>query len=176
MTRKFLDTALQKKTVRTSLNLTERQYSMAQQIAQELGLSSFTAVMERGLDMIYNKTFPAYIPRQSGAKTKENTQLTPEQVAENKVEAKELAKRAEQARKEKEKSTICIREMFGRVEDDGNGNRYCVFPTHTTESSSDLKVPLMQASPIIAQTSIWMPSKEVVLKARPELKKLYGAK
>lgn len=165
---------MENKTERVGVVFTKRQMSMIEQIAPEIGVSTVTAVLERGMELLYAKTFPAYSTRQAGGKQKEKTTLKPEQIAVNKVEAKALEKKAEQERKEKEKSTICIRELYGRVEDDGNGNKYCIFPTHTTENTSEMKIPLLQSSPIIAKTSIWMPSKEAVLKARPDLKKTYG--
>lgn len=164
------------KAIRRTILLTERKDDMVEQIARELGIFTFTAVIENAIDLYHKKTFPSYVVRQSGEGQKETTNLTPSEIAANKVESKELVKKAEQNRKDSEKSLICTRELFGKVIDDGNGNKYCVFPTHTPNASGELKVPLMQASPIIAKTSIFMPSKEVVLKARPDLKKIYGKK
>lgn len=163
-----------KKTVRRTILLTERKFEMTEEIAQEKGISTFTSVIENAIDFYYKQTFPAYVNRAGAGTMAEKTHLTPEQVAINRTEAKALEKKAEQDRKDGAKALICRNDLRGRVEDDGNGYKYCIFPTHTPEHSSEMKIPLVQSSPVIARTSLFMPSKAAVLKARPELAGEYG--
>lgn len=160
-----------RKSIRRTIVITERMNEMAEEIAKQKGLTTFTAVVETAISLLHSKTIDYKVL----ATKNPSTGLSPEELARVKVQKKNDEKKAEQDMKDEHKAKICERMLFGKVETDTVGHKYCVFSVHNKFESKESKVPLSQADPVIAR-SVFMPDKATVLKARPELIKSLGLK
>lgn len=170
--RQFLggDSAKVKKNIRRGILITERMNEMAEKIAQKEGISTFTGVVEAAIRLLYSKTVESY--KTFNPKNKESG-LSVQDTARLKIEKRQAEEKVEQDMKDERKTKICERVLFGKVEIDTGGYKYCIFSVHNKFESKESKVPLSQADPVIAR-SVFMPDKNSVLKARPELIKSLG--
>lgn len=158
---------LRKKTI----SLTERHSEMIDLIQKQIGLSTSSAVLYRGLEELYGKLFPSYkYGGTSPTKTDENTHIA---VAINKQKGKEAAKKVQEEAKWAPKIDMCVNMLHGSVEQRGSG-RVCVFKMHTPMDSVEQVIPLIQVDPIVAETSLFSPDKETVLASREDLRKQFS--
>lgn len=174
MPRPFLgNNAKAKKTIQRTMRFTERQFEMCEAIAEKNGFNSFQGVIDKAIELYYSKTFPMYaINRATGEAAQGVANMGVKEIAKSKVDMRQAQKDAELQIKIDKKKLICERDLHGRVETDESGFHYCFFQVHDTKISVEQKMPLLQADPVIAR-GLFIPSKEMVFKARPELKKLY---
>lgn len=158
------------KTIRRGVLLTDRMNEMAEKIAEKEGISTFTGVVEAAIRLMYSKTVENY----KTLSTKNSSPGLPGvEIARIKVQKKQDEREAEQAMKDEQKALICTRDLYGDVEVDSAGFKYCVFRVHNKFESKESKVPLSQADPVIAR-SVFQPNRDTVLASRPELAKELG--
>lgn len=156
---------------RKNLLLNEGLLKMVDEIAKEGSYATFTSVIEAAIRLLHKKTIDY---RVLGAKRGPDAAgMSPSELARIKVEQKEAEKKAEQDMKDEKKTKICERELFGKVITDDGGYKYCIFNTNTRTESKQNKAPLGQADPVMART-LFIPSRDAVFAARPELAKELG--
>lgn len=174
MPRPFLgNNAKAKKTIQRTMRFTERQFEMCEAIAEKNGFNSFQGVIDKAIELYFSKSFPLYaVGRTTTDAGQKTTNMGVKEIAKSKVDMRQAQKDAELENKLEKKRLICKRDLHGRVETDDGGFHYCYFKIHDTKTSVEQKMPLLQTDPVIAR-SLFVPSKEMVFKARPELKKLY---
>lgn len=171
---------IKEKKIAKNIKFTERHLQMAQDIAEKEGWTDFTAVIHACLAFKHSKTMPPdYILNRSSARhTVSGAKGAPTaaDVAIAKVRLKSEIVKAEHEAKENVKTKICTEVFKGKVFLDASGAKVCKFVTRYANELNDKEqqIPLLQCDPSIAKNNLFVPTKEAVLKVRPELKKIYG--
>ena len=152
------------------ITFNSRNIEMMNAISAEIGLETAGEICRRGIEELYNKYFKPY---STGSKAV----LTPEaqfQSAQIKAKAKHIEKKTQEELKYEKKIKMCQRSLGGEVEENPDGSRVCVFTQYTLSGDNKLTIPLAQVDPIVAETSLFMPSKASIFKNRPEIEKLFN--
>jgi hypothetical protein len=92
-----------------------------------------------------------------------------QQKAELKAEAKIAEKKAEEELKLQPKKQMCTEMLGGVVVDRGGGALVCEWQTHNTRVSEDQSISLSMVGDYLLN-NLYIPDKETVLRARPDLK------
>ena len=147
---------------------------MVEDIMEAEGLDAFKAAVTSAIAFKHKKLFPEYVlNRTSGTQLTGTMRPTAEEIARKQVELKEERKIAEIRNKDAKKALICTETLYGHVEGEEDGKKYCVYPFFTDEETKWQKVPLHMTHASYAENQ-WMPSKEIVLKRRPEILKEFN--
>jgi len=147
-----------------SFRFTEQMVEKLNDIIKHEGWQSDISAIISCINLKHSKLFPNYAIIRG-----KSVDETPEREAERKTDVKMHEQKIKENKKLKEKQFICTEILKGYLEDDGN---ICVFETHNTKESFIQKMPIMQADESILNT-LFTPTKEIVLEARPELAEIY---
>lgn len=163
------------RTLRKLITLSERNLDMIEAIAKETGWDTSTLVIRRGIEELYKQTFKYGKDPLNNASENDTPEVIAKK-AKNRAEIKQAQKEAEELAKLKPKIDMCINLLGGEIETNEKGFKYCRFTQYGTEESKDssLSIPIKQVDPIIAETSLFMPSKEVVFAKRVDIKSKFS--
>lgn len=150
------------------INFSDTHLNMVEELKKRTGIKSLTAIVINGLVAYHKSYFPAYASNSSP--------LSEEDVVKQavvKAKAKKALADAEELERLRPKINICENLLHGEVKTDEKGFRYCHFTQFRKTQSEDKPqmIPLRQVDPILAETMLFMPSKESVLKSRADLRK-----
>jgi len=165
----------EKKTVVKNKTWTDRQVEMVKMLQAEHGINSFSTIIDMAVTDMFSKTFPAYRASSVSGRGVANSD-TVEGKAKMKIMTKNAEKDFEEKARWEEKTRICEKDLYGEV-GDGDHGKVCRFNTYYADGKvSKQQVPLQQAHAILADTSLFIPSRAVVLSSRPELVQELGIK
>lgn len=158
------------------INFSDTHLRMVEELKERTGLKSLTAIIQNSLILYHKSYFPAYANKENSS----NVPLTDTDIirnAEQKAKVKLAQKEAEELAKLKPKIDMCKNLLGGEIETNEKGFKYCRFTQYGTEESKDssMLIPIKQVDPIIAETSLFMPSKEVVFAKRVDIKRLFSS-
>lgn len=165
------------KTLRKVIVLSPRHIEMMEILSSQIGLDKSTDLMKRGLEELFRSYNPSYKignGLRNAVKTEE--QLIVEATAKSK--AKIIGEKAEEEARLQPKIDICLNMLKGEIETSSNGSRTCKFKQYNAFDESkdaDQIVPLNQVGAYLADTSLFIPSKEVVFKNRKDIKSKFNA-
>jgi hypothetical protein len=160
------------KTTKKLISFSDRNIEMLEAIAAQSGWQTPTEIVKRGIEELYFKYFPAYRTGQGN-----QTATTEEGIIKSaviKAKAKVAAKNAEKDEKAAKKYEMCEQMLGGEVIENVNGYKFCKFTQYSFTGDHELEIPIMQVDPIVAETSLFLPSKESVFRERPEVKKKFN--
>jgi len=156
-----------KKIMKTILFST-RQIEMVELMKEKTGITNFVAIVHFAIHEVFSKMFPAYASNPF-IKTPNNI----ETVAKMKVDKKKLELKYKEELKIKEKINMCTNMLYGEIIDD----KFCRFNTYYVNGKiAEQQVPILQVNPIMIETSLFIPNRDVVLENIPELKVKLGIK
>lgn len=95
--------------------------------------------------------------------------VTMEEKAKRKAQSKMAEKKAELDMKLQPKKDMCVNLLGGKVVEQPDGSLICEWQTHDTRHSHDQSVPIQMVGDYLLN-NLYIPDKETVLKARPELR------
>lgn len=147
-----------------SIAFSPREEDMINDLKDHLGLKNPSAIVHYAIVELYRSVFPAY-------KTNPLS-LDPDNLqrkAKAKVALKALETQAEAEMKLQPRIDCCVNDFKGKVKDG-----ICYFTAYSTNKKLDTleEIDLNSCYPEIAESRVYLPSKEAVLKARPDLFKL----
>lgn len=134
---------------------------------------NLTEVFRLAINELYNNTFDYKYKPNPLLPTTATTEETAIKNATIKAKAKHVAKKTAEDLRLESKVNMCNTLLGGEVVENPDGSKVCVFTQYTLSGDNSLRVPLAQVDPIIAETSLFMPSKAAIFKNRPEVKKHY---
>ena len=145
-----------------SIAFSERQEEMINNITNEIGLKNPSAVVHYAIAELHRTLFPAY--KTSGSAV--NTIDSKEKKIKSRLEDKEIEKKIIEDRKMEVKRNICINNFKGNIVGD-----QCHYTSYGTEEKFDIKevLELYECDEDIAENVLFVPTKNAVLKARPQL-------
>lgn len=148
------------------ITFSPRSMDMIEAIQAQTGWSTTTQVVIRGIEELYKNTF------KYGTDPLSNPELGVDiqNRATTKVKAKQAIKTAELTLKEAPFELVCTDTLGGVVETNEAGDKVCRFNQYTMKETAEQIVPIMKVSKDI---EIFIPSKDLVLASRPELKKKF---
>jgi len=159
------------KTPKKLITFSDRNIEMMEAIAEQTGWKNASEIVRRGVEELYFKFFPAY---RTGISTKgAPSEEAAIKNAEIKAKAKVAGKKVEAEEKFAKKIDMCENMLGGEVIENAGGFKFCKFKQYSFTSDSDLEIPIAQVDPIVAETSLFVPSREAIFKHRPEVKKLF---
>lgn len=155
------------------INFSNRSLDMIEAIMNQTGFNTVTAVVTRGIEQLYKDTF------KYGADPLTKAQLNDDDTtlikkAEIKAKSKIAEKDAELTAKQAPKIDMCVNLLGGAVEENENGHKFCRFIQYNLNGDSESLLPLMQVDPIVAETSLFMPSKEAIFRNREDVKEKFS--
>lgn len=156
------------------ITFSDRSLEMIEALKKETGFSATTQIVVRGIEELYSSTF-----KYGRSPLSDSGPNDSEEALVNKAMVKAKAKKALADAQEKiklaPKVNICENILGGEVKKDELGYSYCHFKTFHTDESKDAEqvIPLRQCDPVLAETSLFTPSREAVFKARKDIKKLF---
>jgi|2_EtaG_2_1085320.scaffolds.fasta_scaffold20009_4 hypothetical protein len=147
------------------IKFSDRNIQMMNEIATKGGWATATEIVKRGIEELHMKYF-----RYNKPALDEKLVIKTAQV---KARAKVEAQKTKEDMRLEEKIKVCTQTLKGEVQ-----NNMCMFTQYAVLPSGDKKmeVPLTQVDPVLAENSLFLPSKEAVLKARHALKKVFKSK
>ncbi len=148
-----------------------RNIEMMKAIESEIGLTTAGEICRRAIEELYGKYFKAYATTSRGNPT--NNEESAMLAAKIRAKTKVVEKQTEEELRNQKKVTMCERMLGGYVHENANGSKSCKFTQYTLQGDSELTVPLNQVDPIIAETSLFMPSRVSVFKNRPEVENIF---
>ncbi len=151
-----------------AINFNERQLDMADEIMQEKGLPSFTAVIHFALAQCHGKIKPAYL-----SIGKRNQ--TPEERAKFSVDVKLAKKKHTEDIKFTAKKKICEDVLGGEVFKDASGGNSCRYFVYDIEKDEEQILPLDMVNEGYHKHQFF-PDKETVMKKRPDVRKKFTKK
>lgn len=155
-----------------SLSFAGPTLQMLDALKPRFGINSRSALAAFAIAQLYRKTFPAYAGNYMGSNL---TQSSPEAAGQLSAKRKIAQEQTIKQAKLQEKINVCEVDLMGQVVDDGAGNNYCIYHTHTPKEDFEQKIPLEGVVPALAD-NLFIPNKEFVLRKRPELAKKLGIK
>lgn len=160
------------KTLRKVIVLTPRHIEMMEILSSQIGLDKSTDLMKRGLEELFRSYNPSYKignGLRNAVKTEE--QLIVEATAKSK--AKIIGEKAEEELRLQPKIDICLNMLKGEIETSSSGTKICRFTQYNgfdAKKDAEQVVPLSQVGAYLAETSLFIPAKEVVFKNRKDIK------
>lgn len=152
------------KKLRKVITFSKVNIDMMEALALKTGWVTPSEIVRRALEELHGKYFKPYVV---GGITP-STEGDAVRSAELRAKSKHIeSKRLEELQNEK-KALICTDLLKGEVVDG-----MCVFTQYTLKGDNRMTLPLSQVDPIIAETSLFMPSKEAVLNKRPDLQEKF---
>lgn len=153
---------------------TEKQIEIIKVLKDKFGIKTETGVFDMAIQALYEKTFKYG----EDPLTNSTNSDSPESIlkkAKAKAQAKVALKQAEEQAKIQPKIDMCLNLLGGEIETNENGFQFCRFTTFGTSPEKDKSqmIPIKQVDPIIAETSLFFPDREIVYKHRPEVKELF---
>ena len=136
-------------------------------LKDKLTLTTDVNVVRTAINLLWKDTF------KYGTDPLLNSSI-PEQ-AEQKVKVKLKVKETVRLLKEQPKIDFCINELHGTVVENAEGVKICHWETHDVSKSHKQSIPLMQCGDYLLE-NLFIPDRETVLKARPELKRIFSTK
>lgn len=145
-----------KKSKNRGIAFSDKQEEMIKEINEHLGLKSFSSIIHYAIAELHRTLcfIPAY---------KQKTK-TPEEKIKDRIDMKKLEEEA----KLQERIDCCVNDFFGEAI---NGVCYYTSFGMTEEEDKKEELDLVSCYPEIAETTIFIPTKEAVLNARPKLAK-----
>lgn len=157
------------------ISFSPRSLDMIEAIMAHTGHSTVTSVVTRGIEELYKNTFKYGTDPLSGGTPVGIGDEAIETQAERIAKKKTAIKSAEETERMRPKVLMCQRLLKGELYTDDNNNKFCRFTQYRVGGDDqECTIPLGQVDPIIADTSLFMPSKKSVLNKRPELKALFN--
>jgi len=140
---------------------------MASMLIKQKGYSNFQDVCRAGIIALYDDTFPPYKNVSlRGSDTEEDVVKR----ATMKAKSKAILEEQEELLKNEHKVKMCKRVLYGEVTD----NDTCRYTQYTMTDDNVLEIPLAQVSPAIAENTMFLPSREAVLKNRKSVARLFA--
>lgn len=157
----------QKRTNKKLITFSDRNLDMMEAIMAQTGWSTPTEIVKRGLEELYKSTFKyGADPLNSigGIGTDIESQ------AKRKVLSKEAQKKAAQDLKDAPKIAMCLDVLGGEIVTQENGSKICKWENYSTFGKPEPQsIPIHQVGEYLLN-SLFIPDRESVLKAHPELK------
>lgn len=153
------------------LKYSDTHKKMVEDLKKRTGINNANTLWVNALVAYHKSFFPAYA---QGGGVFADPDESPEERAQRKAEEKRLQKEAEELAKIKPKMDMCLNLLKGEIETNSAGDKFCRFTQyHAFGDDTKPMLPIRQVAPIIAETSLFVPDRETVLKRRPELKKIF---
>lgn len=151
-----------------AIRFNDRNQEMVDALRDFWGQANDSATIKSAISMAFQKTFPAYASAM-------DKNISPEKLGEMRARQTAAKDKYIDDQKTKEKRNICENILFGKVVEEGDGNMYCEYTNFTPDPAVNYpqKFPLMAVVPSLVD-NLFIPSREVVLKRRPKLKKELG--
>jgi len=155
------------------IKFSPRSLDMVEAIMDHTGFNTVTSVVTRAIEQLYKDTFKyGADPLTKAAINDDDSTINKK--AEVKAKSKIAVKDAELAAKQAPKIEMCLNLLGGEVETNENGFKFCRFTQYTLNGDTEGLIPLMQVDPIIAETSLFTPSREAVFRNRPDVKEKFN--
>jgi hypothetical protein len=155
------------KTHKKVILFTSVQLQMVEDLKTKTGFGSLAEIIRNGLAMYHKSYFPSY----KAVEISEDTAL---RHAEIKAKARVVTNKTKEALKYEKKIDICKNLLGGEVVENADGSKVCKFTQYSLVDDTEQMLPLPQVDKIIADTSLFMPTKESIFKNRPEVRKLFS--
>ncbi len=146
------------------ITLSDAGIKMLERLMADTPYDSPSKVLSRGLEEFYRKQYNYAYVKNIGLE-----ETTPEESARKKVKSKMLEEKIKQDELDQPKIQIC-KELDGEIVTNSDGSKVCVWYTHDFKSDNKQTLPIYQMDKRLVSNQ-YNPSKEAVLRARPELKK-----
>lgn len=135
-------------------------------------LLTLTEVFRLSVNTLYNSTIGNY---KFKADPNLSTNVTVEEVAIKgarlKQKVKQITEEEEQKLRIEKKINMCKDLFNGEMSED---NKYCVFTSYGLKDDTEIKLPVNQIDPIVAQNSLFVPSMESIFKNRKDVRKIFS--
>lgn len=150
---------------------TDTQVEKIDILKYHIGLQTDKAVFDMALESFYKSVFKyGTDPLVGGSATGNDI----ESQANRKILMKQAEGKAKQDLKEAPKKKICVNKLGGTVDINPDGSKLCRWKTYSTMSTpEDQAIPIMQVGEYLL-ANLFMPTREAVFKAQPELKEIFG--
>jgi len=166
-----------KRTNKKIITLSDRQLDMIDLISEHTGIEKTTDVIRIGIQELYDKYYKSYKTGQSTRNIGNQSEEDLIKQAMAKGKAKILTEKAEEELRLQPKIDICLNMLKGEIETSPSGSRTCKFKQYNAFDESkdaDQIVPLNQVGAYLAETSLFIPAKEVVFKNRKDIKSKFN--
>ena len=156
--------------IRKTFLLTQTQFDRMEALKGAIGTKSYTGVFESALNALWEKqTKYGRDPFDSSTGSEEESIA---RQANRKIKLQEAEQKIKQDAKDKPKIDIC-NELGGTLIERADGTKVCEYFVHDLQRSEKRTIPISQLFPQILGNQ-WIPNKEAVLKARPDIIKKYN--
>lgn len=162
-----------RKTNKKLIDFSDRQLEMIDLISEHTGFTKTADIVRIGIQELYDKYYKSYKTGQSSRTLGNQSEETLVKNAMIKSKAKILTEQAEEEMRLQPKIDICKNVLHGEIETNSNGTKICRFKQYNAffpEKDNEQVVPLSQVGAYLAETSLFIPAKEVVFKNRKDIK------
>lgn len=159
-----------KRTNKKIITLSDRQLDMIDLISEHTGIEKTTDVIRIGIQELYDKYYKSYKTGQSTRNISEEDLI---KKATAKSKAKIIGEKAEEELRLQPKIDICLNMLKGEIDTSSSGTKICRFTQYNgfdATKDAEQVVPLSQVGAYLAETSLFIPAKEVVFKNRKDIK------
>jgi hypothetical protein len=143
---------------------------MIEDLRVRMGHNTITSIIVDCISQVHRKNFPAY----KNVASQSAIDHTPEEVGRRKAQVQISKKEEEENIKISQKRKICLDVLYGEVTLE-DGEFVCKYTNYQPKNDWPQKLPLMSVTKDLAN-NLFIPSKALVLKKRPELKSKFGDK
>jgi len=160
------------KTNKKLITFTDRHIEMMEEISLKNGLEKPSAIVARGIEELHSKYYKPYATAGSmgNSQASEDAQIKGAQI---KAKAKEAEKDAREDLKNKRKYMICTNILGGEIGEDNKGDKICTYVQYSLTGDNIMSLPIGQMDPVLAETSLFMPSQNSVFNNRPDVEKMW---
>lgn len=160
------------KTYKKVIIFTEGQLKMVDELKEKTGFATLAEIIRNGLAAYHKTYYPAYSTSSKGSEVSEETAI---RHAEIKARAKIAAEKATEDKRNEKKIHVCENILGGHIEETSNGDKMCSFMSYGITPAGDHEniYPISQIDPVLAETSLFLPSKTSVWKHRPEVRQAF---
>lgn len=162
-----MNTPIEVRTNKKLISFSDRNLDMMEALMKETGWNTPTQIVRRGIEELYKNTFKYGKDPILGSGNIEVNTI--EKIAERKVKLKVAQEKVAQDLKDKPKIDRCLNILKGEIITNPDGSKICKWQTHDAHKSHDQSISLSQCGEYLVD-NLFMPDRETVLKARPELR------
>lgn len=160
------------KLTRKTFLCTDKILEMMGAIQKEIGAKTETAVFEASIVALY-KSLSKYGKDLLTDDKSDDSEETLIKKAKIKIKTQELIKDEEENARLQPKIKICTSILGGEIEENENRHKFCRYTSYTLKEDQSQLIPLRQVDAVLAETSLFIPSREAVFKNRPEVAKKF---
>lgn len=165
---------IQPKNNKKLITFSDRSLEMAEAIGSQIGINKLTQIVARGIEELYKQTFKyGKDPFNEGGANDSEEVLIKKAV--RKVKASQTIKEEQDKARLEPKINTCLNILGGEIETNENGHKFCRYTSYTLKDEQSQLIPINQVDPVLAETSLFIPSREAIFNNRPEVAKRFSS-